>query len=157
MKLFAAPTWFSRSVDEKRDLLGPDMRLAFQNTPREARPAVRSRERHTRSGSTLLSVGIVSAGCLGLATSARADEGPSYEDDSRGIFLPFLDAPRPGDAILKSPRLGLSFGGVVHPVLADTGSAGIMVSSSRTPDNETLPSEPGRLEPRPTDLQRGLG
>lgn len=117
----------------------------FQHPPRSVCLTVRPQAPHTRSVSALLGVGIASAALLGPAMSARADDGPSYGDDRRGIFLPFLNAPRPGDAITKSPRLGLSFGGEARPVLVDTGSTGIVVSAARIPDNESLPSEPGRL------------
>ncbi|XYD10476.1 hypothetical protein R1A27_08385 [Methylobacterium sp. NMS12] len=95
--------------------------------------------------SALVRVGVAGASSLGLALSARADDEPSYAEDRRGIFLPFLNAPQPGDAITGSPRLGLAFGGAARPVLVDTGSTGIVVSASRIPGNEALPSEPGRL------------
>ncbi|KZB99418.1 hypothetical protein AU375_04336 [Methylobacterium radiotolerans] len=129
----------------RRDLSGADMRQAFQDPPQAARPSVRPRGRYTRTASALLSVEIAGAALLGPATPARAVDGPSYEDDRRGIFLPFLNAPQPGGAITRSPRLGLSFGGAARPVLVDTGSTGIVVSASRIPGNEALPSEPGRL------------
>lgn len=80
-----------------------------------------------------------------LASPAIADPRPNYEEASRGIFLPFLNAPEGGRAIERSPRLGLSFGGDVRPVLMDTGSTGIVVSASRIPDIDALPSRPGRL------------
>lgn len=121
------------------------MRQAFPDSPREVRPPARSRWRCTRPARALLGAGFIGAGLLAPTEPSRADDGPSYEDDRRGIFLPFLNAPRPGDVITKSPRLGLSFGGAVRPVLVDTGSTGIVISASRIPGNQALPGEPGRL------------
>ena len=80
---------------------------------------------------------------VGLATEAAAR--PSYQSDRRGIFLGFLDAPQPGEAITQAPHLGLSFGRETHPVLVDTGSTGIVVSAARVPNVDALPSRPGRL------------
>ncbi|SDA18083.1 hypothetical protein SAMN02799622_01992 [Methylobacterium sp. UNC378MF] len=121
------------------------MRQALQSTVAGACPPVSSRFRHMPLCLALLSLGLVGAGLLGPTKPAEAQEGPSYADDRRGIFLPFLNTPEAGDVITKSPRLGLSFGGAVRPVLVDTGSTGIVVSAGRIPNNETLPSEPGRL------------
>ncbi|ACL57732.1 hypothetical protein [Methylobacterium nodulans] len=71
--------------------------------------------------------------------------GPRAEGNHQGIFLPFLNAPDRDAEIERSPRLGLSFGGEVRPVLMDTGSTGIVVSAARIPDVDALPSRPGRL------------
>lgn len=88
---------------------------------------------------------LLGAGLIALAPATRAGARPNYESDRRGIFLGFLNAPGPGDAIARSPRLGLSFGGEASPVLVDTGSTGIVVSAGRIPDVDALPSRPGRL------------
>jgi hypothetical protein len=88
---------------------------------------------------------LLGAGLIARAAAARADERPNYESDRRGVFLTFLNAPGPGEAIARSPRFGLSFGGEARPVLVDTGSTGIVVSAGRIPDVDALPSRPGRL------------
>jgi len=88
---------------------------------------------------------LLGAGLIGLSPAAAAAERPSYQNDRRGLFLSFLNAPRPGSAMTQSPRLGLSFGGEPRPVLVDTGSTGIVVSAARIPHVETLPGRPGRL------------
>jgi predicted aspartyl protease len=87
---------------------------------------------------------LLGAGLIGAA-GASAEARPRYPDARRGVFLSFLNAPHPGGDIDRSPRLGLSFGGAIRPVLVDTGSTGIVVSAARIPDVETLPSRPGRL------------
>jgi predicted aspartyl protease len=117
------------------------MRQALQRP----RGNAQARRHGARSGLAVLSAGFAVAGLLGPAKFANAEDGPSYLEDRRGVFLPFLNAPQPGEAIAQSPRLGLSFGGAVRPVLVDTGSTGIVVSASRIPDNATLPSQPGRI------------
>ncbi|CAO4136659.1 hypothetical protein [Methylorubrum extorquens] len=98
-----------------------------------------ARWRRVLLGSSLAGIGL-----LGLAGAAGAAPRPDYTTE-RGIFLPFLNAPEPGTEAERSPRLGLSFGSEVHPVLMDTGSTGIVVSASRIPDINDLPSRPGRL------------
>ncbi len=83
-------------------------------------------------------------GHLVLAATAASAQ-PAYDHDHAGTFLPYLPAPERGGPIAQSPRLGLSFGGEVRPVLMDTGSTGIVVSASRIPNRESLPSRPGQL------------
>ncbi|MEH3146547.1 MAG: hypothetical protein PGN34_14635 [Methylobacterium frigidaeris] len=83
----------------------------------------------------------VIAGLLALVPAAGAGPGPSYDDDRQGVFLRFLNAP----ANTRPPRLGLSFGGEVKPVVMDTGSTGIVVSASRIPNVDALPARPGQL------------
>ncbi|GJD54062.1 hypothetical protein OPKNFCMD_6843 [Methylobacterium crusticola] len=82
---------------------------------------------------------------LELTVTALAGPLPHYDGDRQGTFLPFLDAPGEDSRIQHPPRLGLSFGDEMHPVLMDTGSTGIVVSASRIPDVDALPSKPGRL------------
>lgn len=82
---------------------------------------------------------------LGAAGTAQASAPPDYRSYRQGTFLRFLDAPAPGTAAVRSPHLGISFGGPVRPILVDTGSTGIVVSASRIPNVEALPGEPGTL------------
>ncbi|WP_424753477.1 hypothetical protein [Methylobacterium sp.] len=87
-------------------------------------------------------------GIAALSTSANpasADERPHYDGFRQGTYLSYLNAGEDGAEITRSPRLGLSFGDEVRPVLMDTGSTGIVVSASRIPGFETMPSRPGRL------------
>ncbi|WP_019906585.1 hypothetical protein [Methylobacterium sp. 77] len=80
-----------------------------------------------------------------LPHPASATERPRYDAFHQGTFLSYLNAPEKGADMTRSPRLGLSFGGEVRPVLMDTGSTGIVVSASRIPGFEAMPSLPGRL------------
>ena len=74
---------------------------------------------------------------LALLT-ACARNGPAIGGD--GIFLPFLDAPAPGQPLTSSPTLMMSFGGAAHRAVMDTGSTGIVVSAQHIPDWESLPT-----------------
>lgn len=101
--------------------------------------------RQVPAGLRLLRRGLICVGVLGVSSAASAAPGPSYEGWHQGTFLPYLDSNRFDADAERSPRLGLSFGGEVRPVLMDTGSTGIVVSASRIPDLDGLPSRPGRL------------
>ncbi|MFD1302551.1 hypothetical protein ACFQ4G_13320 [Methylobacterium marchantiae] len=112
-------------------------------------------KRSARARPAALAIGLAA---LSLAPHpAGAGERPRYDGFHQGTFLSFLNAPQDGAEMTRlnapedgaemthSPRLGLSFGGEVRPVQMDTGSTGIVVSASRIPGFDSLPSRPGRL------------
>ncbi|MHB2206259.1 hypothetical protein [Methylobacterium sp. CM6257] len=121
------------------------MRRASKRFSSQVRDSVSSRQRSGRLRLALLRCGVLCAGLLGLAGAVAAEPRPDYAADDRGIFLRFLTAPGPDEDLARSPRLGLSFGGEIRPVLVDTGSTGIVVSAARISGLETLASRPGRL------------
>lgn len=79
------------------------------------------------------------------AHPAQAADRPDYDGFRQGTYLSYVNAAEDGAEMTRSPRLGLSFGREVRPVLMDTGSTGIVVSASRIPGFEAMPSRPGRL------------
>lgn len=95
-------------------------------------------------------IGAVVMSALGIAalssfaSPASADERSHYDGFRQGTYLSYLNAEE-GTEMTRSPRLGLSFGDEVRPVLMDTGSTGIVVSASRIPGFDAMPSRPGRL------------
>ncbi|WP_027171690.1 hypothetical protein [Methylobacterium sp. 10] len=90
-----------------------------------------------------LAFGIVALGIA--AHPSHATDRPDYDGFRQGTYLSYLNAAEDGAEMTRSPRLGLSFGGEVRPVLMDTGSTGIVVSASRIPGFDSMPSRPGRL------------
>lgn len=79
------------------------------------------------------------------AAPALAD-GPDLSADAKTASLRFLDAPREGEAMERSPTLHLSFGGDPVRAIMDTGSTGIVISQDAIPNVENLTTQgPGRL------------
>src|SRR5205814_9992343 len=62
---------------------------------------------------------------------AAASAGPPgrYEKYDRGVYLPYVNPPGPGEDITALPRLRISFGGRSYGAVMDTGSTGIVVSA----------------------------
>lgn len=116
-------------------------------------PCVRPQRRRTAGAKpAVLAMGLAMRLAIGLAIGlpastlpVRAGDGPAYDGFRQSTYLAFLNAPGEGEAMRHPPRLGLSFGGEVRPVLMDTGSTGIVVSASRIPGLDAMPSRPGRL------------
>lgn len=99
-------------------------------------------------GSRIASPVALAFGIAALSLAAHPAHGadrPDYDGFRQGTYLSYLNAAEDGAEMTRSPRLGLSFGGEVRPVLMDTGSTGIVVSASRIPGFEAMPSRPGRL------------
>jgi hypothetical protein len=82
---------------------------------------------------------IVVAALFSLAGVPVAMANP-YEDFHRGIFLSYANAPGERQDITRVPRLRISFGDTPSEIVMDTGSTGILVSASRIPNIDTLPS-----------------
>nr|WP_082494249.1 hypothetical protein [Methylobacterium sp. Leaf106] len=104
---------------------------------------------HKRAGESRIASPVALAfGIAALSLTAyptHAADRPDYDGFRQGTYLSYLDAPEDGAELTRSPHLGLSFGGEVRPVLMDTGSTGIVVSASRIPGFDSMPSRPGRL------------
>ncbi|CAO4166008.1 Peptidase A2 domain-containing protein [Methylorubrum populi] len=120
-------------------------RMSMRPRLDHARGDVREPARRPCTGG-ILTLGLIIGACLaGSAGAVAAAAPPRYDKAARGLYLRFLNAPKPGAATDHPPLLGLSFGGATHPVLVDTGSTGIVVSASRIPEVDALPSRPGRV------------
>ncbi|HZO45455.1 MAG TPA: hypothetical protein VFB68_06150 [Xanthobacteraceae bacterium] len=88
---------------------------------------------------------VVVAAAFGLAGTPVATANP-YEDFHRGIFLGYANAPGENQNITRVPKLRISFGDAPTEIVMDTGSTGILVSASRIPNIDALPSHgDGRL------------
>lgn len=81
-----------------------------------------------------LAMVLVSAPCF----CARA-ETPDYAGFGGAVFLPYVNAPPPGQPITRRPRLRVSFGGETRAALLDTGSTSVVVSASLIPNLGALP------------------
>jgi hypothetical protein len=87
---------------------------------------------------------VVVAALFGFAGVAVAMANP-YED-FRGVFLSYANAPGQHQNITQVPKLKISFGDTPSEIVMDTGSTGILVSASRIPNIDALPSRgDGRL------------
>jgi hypothetical protein len=82
---------------------------------------------------------IVVAALFGIAGVPVAMANP-YEDFRRGIFLSYANAPGEHQNITQVPKLKISFGDTPSEIVMDTGSTGIVVSASRIPNIDALPS-----------------
>ena len=83
-----------------------------------------------------------------LLSIAAASAGPPgrYEKYDRGVYLPYVNPPGPGEDITALPRLRISFGGRSYGAVMDTGSTGIVVSADKIPNVTNLQSlGPGEL------------
>ncbi len=83
-----------------------------------------------------------------LLSIAAASAGPPgrYEKYDRGVYLPYVNPPGPGEDITDLPRLRISFGGRSYGAVMDTGSTGIVVSADKIPNVTNLQSlGPGEL------------
>lgn len=88
---------------------------------------------------------LAGASLFGLAGVPVAMASP-YEDFHRGIFLSYANAPGERQDITRVPKLRISFGDAPSEIVMDTGSTGILVSASRIPNIDVLPSRgDGRL------------
>jgi hypothetical protein len=88
---------------------------------------------------------VVVAVLFGFAGVPVAMANP-YEDFRRGIFLSYANAPGERQDITRVPKLRISFGDAPTEIVMDTGSTGILVSASRIPNIDALPSRgDGRL------------
>src|SRR5205823_4875286 len=83
-----------------------------------------------------------------LLSIAAASAGPPgrYEKYDRGVYLPYVNPPGPGEDITALPRLRISSGGRSYGAVMDTGSTGIVVSADKIPNVTNLQSlGPGEL------------
>jgi hypothetical protein len=76
-----------------------------------------------------------------LATvPALAGSPGRYDDHNQGVYLPYANAPGPGEDITALPRLRISFGGRSYGAVMDTGSTGVVVSADKIPNLASLQS-----------------
>jgi hypothetical protein len=80
-----------------------------------------------------------------LATvPALAGSPGRYDDHNQGVYLPYANAPGPGEDITALPRLRISFGGRSYGAVMDTGSTGVVVSADKIPNLASLLARSGR-------------
>jgi hypothetical protein len=82
---------------------------------------------------------------VGIAPALAGSPG-RYDGYDQGVYLPYVNAPGPGEDIRTLPRLRISFGGRSYPAVMDTGSTGVVVSADKIPNIDRLQSlGPGQL------------
>jgi hypothetical protein len=90
---------------------------------------------------TRLARSVLSASAVALAAPAMAAEPLASYPETGGTFLPFYDAPPPGEPLRAPPTLDISFGGRNYRAVVDTGSTGIVVAASMIPGFDSLPNQ----------------
>ncbi len=76
---------------------------------------------------------------LGIVPASAGSPG-RYDEYDQGVYLPYVNAPRPGEDIDMLPRLLISFGGRSYRAVMDTGSTGVVVSADKIPNIDGLQS-----------------
>jgi hypothetical protein len=76
---------------------------------------------------------------LGIVPAVAGSPG-RYDDYNQGVYLPYANAPGPGEDITALPRLRISFGGRSYGAVMDTGSTGVVVSADKIPNIASLQS-----------------
>jgi hypothetical protein len=76
---------------------------------------------------------------LGIVPALAGSPG-RYDDYNQGVYLPYANAPAPGEDITALPRLRISFGGPSYGAVMDTGSTGVVVSADKIPNLPSLQS-----------------
>jgi len=76
---------------------------------------------------------------LGIVPALAGSPG-RYDDYNQGVYLPYANAPGPGEDITALPRLRISFGGPSYGAVMDTGSTGVVVSADKIPNLPSLQS-----------------
>jgi hypothetical protein len=86
---------------------------------------------------------------IGIAPALAGSPG-RYDGYDKGVYLPYVNAPGPGEDIRRLPWLRISFGGRSYRAVMDTGSTGVVVSADKIPNIDRLQSRgPGQLIPNP--------
>jgi hypothetical protein len=82
---------------------------------------------------------------VGIAPALAGSPG-RYDGYDKGVYLPYVNAPGPGEDIRRLPWLRISFGGRSYRAVMDTGSTGVVVSADKIPNIDRLQWRgPGQL------------